>query len=484
MEQTKYQQIHLKEYGIYLAAYLAAIACSKQEWYAASGVVLGLAALFLYIRFVKESGSLVDLKALFSLSWIGGEGIACLKLSRLSAPWEIETWLSFYLAYLLFCAGYDWMQNCLKKRTRKSVLVKTGEAEGTESLQARGNERRMNLIEKNSMDSTAAGKQKIPTQKRAKRVLICIVCLMVCSVLCFGLEAWILGYIPILSSAPHAYSYFHVSGVHYFTISCILIPGLTLVYLKLAQKTTTLEKGLLLLGNATAVGIPIFCVSRFQLLFSVGFAAVIYVLLYKKITWKMVVVGLVVMIPLYVMLTFFRHHDVAYLNGIFEMKSSKVPIFVTQPYMYVANNYENFNCMVRDLTAHSHGVRMLFPVLALTGLKFVFPELISLPLYITKTELTTLTMFYDAYYDFGILGIVLFAGAIGMMASWLSETQKRSSNPIFALFYGQIAIYLGLSFFTTWFSNPTTWFWLGLTFIMMLFVGNKEEGLWKSRSLK
>ena len=164
------------------------------------------------------------------------------------------------------------------------MLVKTGEAEGTESLQARGNERRMNLTEKHRVASITE-KREIPTQKRAKRVLICIVCLMAGSVLCFGLEAWILGYIPILSSAPHAYSYFHVSGVHYFTISCILIPGLTLVYLKLAQKTTTLEKGLLLLGNATAVGIPIFCVSRFQLLFSVGFAAVIYVLLYKKITW-------------------------------------------------------------------------------------------------------------------------------------------------------------------------------------------------------
>ena len=65
MEQTQYQQIHLKEYGIYHAAYIAAIVCSKLEWYAASGVVLGLAALFLYIRFVKESGSLVDLQALF-----------------------------------------------------------------------------------------------------------------------------------------------------------------------------------------------------------------------------------------------------------------------------------------------------------------------------------------------------------------------------------------------------------------------------------
>ena len=115
MERTQYQQIHIKEYGIYHAAYIVAIVCSKLEWYAASGVVLGLAALFLYIRFAKESENLVDLKALFSLSWVGGEGIACLKLSRLSAQWEIKTWLSFYLAYLMFCVGYDWMQNHLKE---------------------------------------------------------------------------------------------------------------------------------------------------------------------------------------------------------------------------------------------------------------------------------------------------------------------------------------------------------------------------------
>ena len=31
------------------------------------------------------------------------------------------------------------------------------------------------------------------------------------------------------------------------------------------------------------------------------------------------------------------------------------------------------------------------------------------------------------------------------------------------LFYSQIAIYMMLSFFTTWFSNPTTWFYLAVT---------------------
>ena len=44
------------------------------------------------------------------------------------------------------------------------------------------------------------------------------------------------GYIPLFNSAPHAYSYFHISGVHYFTISCILIPALTVLYTKVTEK--------------------------------------------------------------------------------------------------------------------------------------------------------------------------------------------------------------------------------------------------------
>ena len=35
-----------------------------------------------------------------------------------------------------------------------------------------------------------------------------------------------------------------------------------------------------------------------------------------------------------------------YLNGIFEMKNAATPIFITQPYMYIANNYDNFDCLV------------------------------------------------------------------------------------------------------------------------------------------
>ena len=103
------------------------------------------------------------------------------------------------------------------------------------------------------------------------------------------------------------------------------------------------------------------------------------------------------MVPLYVMLTIARSHDVTYLNGIFEMKNSSTPIFITQPYMYIANNYENFNCLVEQLPAHSLGLKMLFPVWALTGLKFLIPSLVNFPIYVDKVELTTVTLFCLLY---------------------------------------------------------------------------------------
>ena len=82
-----------------------------------------------------------------------------------------------------------------------------------------------------------------------------------------------------------------------------------------------------------------------------------------------------------------------------------MPVFLTQPYIYIANNYDNFDCLVKNLPKFSCGLRMLFPFVSLTGLKFVMPNLVPATVYLTSTELTTLTMFYDAYYDFGVIGV-------------------------------------------------------------------------------
>ena len=105
----------------------------------------------------------------------------------------------------------------------------------------------------------------------------------------------------------------------------------------------------------------------------------------------------------------------------------------------------------------------MFPLWALTGLKFLKPELVSFPLYTTKEELTTVTLFYDSYYDFGIAGVFLFASLLGLFAAWLMHRSSRKGNPFWQVFYGQAALYFMLSFFTTWYSNPTTWFYFAAT---------------------
>lgn len=416
---------------------------SRMGHYMVSGMLLLGEAFLIYLILFRESHDLVNLKGLFTLSWVGGQGIACFQLSKLQSDWSDITWLCFFLAYIGFGLGYDW-------KKYKSSNNRKEEPEDVPSIKK---------------DDRTAGK-----------LLLCILILSFLSVGCFVLEAAVVGFIPLFSDMPHAYSYFHISGVHYFTISCILVPAITVLYLKLQTSAQRKETVILLLCNMIAVFIPILCVSRFQLMFAVGFAVVAYVIVNEKIRLRSIVILACIMVPVYVLLTVARNHDVEYLNSIFEMKNSATPIFITQPYIYVANNYENFNCLVEQLTQHTYGIRMLFPVFALSGLKFVFPSLVAFPIYITKPELTTLTMFYDAYYDFGIVGIFIFSLMIGCAARYLTRLSKRAGNPVIYLFYGQTAIYLGLSFFTTWFSNPTTWFWFALTLCMFWFVRYQKKG--------
>ena len=113
--------------------------------------------------------------------------------------------------------------------------------------------------------------------------------------------------------------------------------------------------------------------------------------------------------------------------------------------------------------------------------KFLKPELVNWPLYTTKEELTTVTLFYDAYYDFGVAGVILFAAALGAAAGVLSVWYRRGTNPAWPLFYAQAALYFMLSFFTTWYSNPTTWFYFGVTAAFALWCGRNGWPFQKDR---
>lgn len=442
---------------LYLIGYLTSI----NELYLLSGASLMLGGAVLYWAFYKKSGMILCPAALFSVAWIGGQGVSALKLSNLQVQWENRTWICFYIISICFFVTYELSERLLNKN-RIVCLNKN--------------------ISKNKIEYDLEIQNKLKVLKQAMYITAFV------SAAAFLIEAFLLGYIPLFTvDTPHAYSYFHISGVHYFTVSCVLLPSMAVIYLdelvkylKNYLEGKALYIGLIKSGKIAilmflfGIILPILLVSRFQLLFGVILAAFTFLLLkgwsfsdfINKKTLPFIISGFVFVAGIYVFITIERAHSVEYLNGIFEMKNADMPIWVTQPYIYIANNFDNFNCLVKELPEHTKGLRMLFPFFALTGLKFLFPQLTAFPLYVTKTELTTVTLFYDAYYDFGILGCALFAVLLGMVLSVLAFLVKRvylehiDINPILYLVAAQFLFYCMFAFFTTWFSNPTTWFYL------------------------
>lgn len=430
--------------AVYGGCYAAAFLLDRAGLCWPAGFCLMGAALWLYISDYRRSGCLVHLRGLFSLFWIGGQGVACLKLSRLQVPWSPITWICFFLAYSVFYLAFAWLSGEISLGgKRRSPAWPAARTQGGKPL---GGVSGAGLFE-------------------------CLMGVTAVSLAAFCFEAWYLGYIPFLvRGVPHAYSYFHVTGVHYFTVSCVLAPALGVLFFVTDRGRSGQAKRLLAAAAVLiALAIPILCVSRFQLILAVALAVFVYILWEGSfpLAWG---AGLaVLMVAAYAVLTVARSHDVAYLNGIFEMKNESTPIFITQPYMYIANNYENFNYLVEHLERFAWGMRSLFPLWALTGLKFVMPSLANYPILVNKEELTTVTLFYDAYYDFGAAGVILLSGILGAVSFLLMRKLSRMQNPVDYLFYAQIGVYLSLSFFTTWFSNPTTWFYLAVTAALWLY---------------
>ena len=426
------------EYGTYMLSFFVSYIASLAKWYYASGIILIVEAVYLYVHWVRESGSFVELRALFTLAWVGGQGISCLKLSTLQDTWSYITWLSFFVIYIAFGIGYEW--------GRKYSRVE--------------------------------GKEPEKNKKKADRLFRCIMLLLVVSAGCFVIEIIRIGYIPVFSDEPYSYSYFRMSALHYLhycAISCILIPGLTVLWKKIDSEESKWRNGAIIIANIVAFAVPFLYVSRFQFLFEIGVAAVIYILVNKNMRKStLVLLGLVVCAA-YVVITLSQKRDAIYLNNVFKMKYTHMPVFLTQPYIYIANNYDNFDCLVKNLPKFSYGLRMLFPFVSLTGLKFVMPNLVPATVYLTSTELTTFTMFYDAYYDFGVIGVFVIALLIGVVAKVIIDIIKKSDNPVVYLLYGQIAVYLALAFFTTCFSSPATWFWLIITGMIYCYVGYDKK---------
>lgn len=114
-------------------------------------------------------------------------------------------------------------------------------------------------------------------ERYGTRIFIALTGLTILSLTAFLFEAFRLGYVPfLLRGVPHAYSYFHISGVHYVTVSCVLVPSMEVLLWFYDREMGKAKRIVSLIMTGIALLIPVLCVSRFQLIFAVILAVLTF----------------------------------------------------------------------------------------------------------------------------------------------------------------------------------------------------------------
>lgn len=397
----------------------------------ASGIMIAL-AIFLYATEYRKENRIINVRGLFALGFIGGFGLSLLKLSNLSADYSLMTIVVVYLSYFSVYLGSFYARGKIKVEEKEEEV-------------------------------------KVSYKKLEKIIIF----LFVITFISFMIEALMLRFIPLFTiSTPHAYSTFHVFMIHYITSLYIFIPSFAIC--NFYQEKSRRAKLFVILSYIYVVLMATLMLSRGQLFTSIIisiFAVLIYsdkkeLELLKDLKLKvLVILLLIVLLALYVFITIHRAHDASYLMGIFDMKDKNMPIFVAQPYMYVAHNFENLNYMINNLADFGFGRMTLMPLYTLSMVKQIFPFTIGAPLLVIKAELSTKTLIYDFYYDFGVVGVILACFTIGYIGKVLEDfVYAIVNNKIYKRYnylvvvFSLFSYYMLFSFMQSYFSLTDTWF--------------------------
>ncbi|GEM_PF-217194 len=396
-----------------------------------------------------ESHEILDIRIVLTVSWFGAVALSRLQLSSLQEDWTKITWLCVGLYYFGFMAGFDLVQILSEKRKR--VM---------------------------SLDAVATPASYL---RNVRSAILIIAALSLAGFLAecirFNFE------MPILvRNKPHAYTDFHITGIHYFVVSGFLAHGLTVYYFFAKKKAVGVVKTeagspkkeggvskkealFLIAVNMICFLIPVALLSKLQIVFGAGITLLILIFLLRLSNKKkllIVGIGLALAAGLFVIVTIGRHYPDGYLQEVFAFYDPTTSVAIQYPYIYVVNNLENFNLLTMKLSQYSYGTRQLYPFICLTGLKFLpsMGEFLSVERFFTEPTLTTVSVIYDAYGDFSYFGVALLALLFGAFSSYAYSIKNKYQKAFGLLLYAQLWIYAALSFFTTWFSNPTTWFYL------------------------
>jgi oligosaccharide repeat unit polymerase len=367
---------------------------------------------------------------IFSLMWITTIGLNNFKLSNLQADWSFKMWIVVFFVYISFILGY-FLNSKFSKETTKP---------------------------KTSVFEIDQNKFKIFIQ------ILFAICFI--SYVAEVIES---GFLPLFNRDPAGYKEFGIRFVHYLTVTLVFVNCLITVYF---IKYKTFDKVLSLLYILSLLSV-VSLLSRQLLIFLGVITLVIIHYLYKRI--KLLHLSLVAMVGLIVfsLLGNIRSNGANYILQVGEIVDGVDPIFAWL-YLYFGFGYENLNHYINNFNDLFYGTVTFFPVFAFTLTKgFIESDITQ---FLVSPHLTTSSMAYDFYLDFGIAGTIIIPLLIGMITSIIYKKLRSNLSVYNVLFYSMFAHNLLFVFFVNFFSNTSWFFNLFVLILLVLVTSNSLDG--------
>jgi len=288
------------------------------------------------------------------------------------------------------------------------------------------------------------------------KLLVFLVGLFIIYFSAWAFEIILYGEIPIFSLQPDkARTEFGVFGIHLIVNLFPSILFLCIEYFVL-QTTQTKHKIFVWVIFFITFFSYFFLLQRLNYFF---WGTLTFTFLYyssNSLNLKKIITGLIILIIIMWGINSIRvaQYATQYLYVISKMKYSSDYASFTGPYMYIVMNMENFANGVNRLQQHSYGILSGDWFVALIGIKSWLAEYFNVDYRkFVYSSYNTYPIFWNFYYDFGLIGVVISSLVLGYLSSLFYFLFRITMRLKYMVMYGIILFGIVMSFFTNIFTS-------------------------------
>ncbi len=373
----------------------------------------------LLFSFLKKGTDIFSPARLFILVWSFAIGLTDLKLSGYQFTWSFYSWFMLFLPLI-------------------SVLV------GMFVIYVINQNKPVSTI---NFTRSALNDSIINSNILFQATLL----LFIAFIVSYLVSYLVIGYVPLFTKYPGTSRVnWGIFGFGLFIQSFPSIIYFGALYLVIVKRNH-LRKFIVSLIILASFITYAFLLQRYYVVFAIIVSGISLYYLSRIFNPRNVLIILVCLIAIMYSMTFVRFSTTIanYLYYTSRMKISIKYAFVTEPYMYIVMNLENFAHAVEKLYRFTYGVYTFDFIFALTGIKHPLAEYLSLSDYpgLITGGYNTYTMFFVYYRDFGILGLGILPFMMGSAFSFSYYKMKQSPNINSISVYAIFAFVILFSFF-------------------------------------